>query len=69
MPVVVFKENDENDGSSYYSNINGTECMISYVHDPVIDTREFVEKVIAIYVNNPKKTEDEFMIPEDEIPF
>jgi len=67
MPVVVFKENDENDGNSYYSNINSTECTISYVHDP--DTGEFVEKVIAIYVNKPKITEGEFMIPEDEIPF
>ena len=67
MPVVVYKENDRADEKNYYSNRNNTECRISYVYDP--ETGEFIEKVIAIYVNNPKKTEDEFMVSEDEIPF
>lgn len=67
MPVVVYKENDKADEKNYYSNRNNTECRISYVHDP--ETGEFIEKVIAIYVNNPKTIEDEFMLAENEIPF
>lgn len=67
IPVVVYQENGRADEKNYYSNRNNTECRISYVHDP--ETGEFIEKVIAIYVNNPKTIEDEFMLAENEIPF
>lgn len=67
LPVCVFKQNDRSITDSYCSDHNNTECRIGYVHDP--HSREFAEKIIAIYVNTSTTEKDKTILLENEIPF
>jgi len=68
LPVVVFGESEYGDSEQYIADVTRTEVVEGCAHDP--KTGEFTEKIIAVYVNRPKKIEDGLFIPdEDEIPF
>ena len=66
LPVVVLPDGDP---SNSKGNIILTpECCIGHVHDP--DSGEFLEKIIAIYVNkSPVGVIDDLFLTEDELPF
>lgn len=68
MPVVVFSESEYGGSEQYIADVTRTEVVEGCAHDP--ETGEFSEKIIAVYVNRPKKIgDDRFIMDEEEIPF
>ena len=66
-PVVVFCESGEDETESYIADPGRTKVVEAVAHDP--KTGEPAEKIIAIYINQPRKIENDFFVPEEEIPF
>lgn len=66
LPVVVLPDGDPTNNKG--NIILTPECCIGYVHDP--DSGEFLEKIIAVYVNkSPVGVIEDLFITEDEVPF
>ena len=66
LPVVVFCESGEGETESYIADPGRTQVVEGVAYDP--KTGEPAEKIIAIYVNPLKKVENDFFVPEEDIP-
>ena len=66
-PAVIFIEPDNDEKEPYMIDPSRTEIVEGYAHDP--ETGAFTEKVIAISIKKPRNIDDDFFVPEEEIPF
>lgn len=66
-PAVIFLDPDNDEIGTYMVDPSRTEIVEGFAHNP--ETGEFTEKVIAIRIKKPRNIDDDFFVPEEEIPF